>query len=208
MTAIKIKISKDKSLTVKVTNKISGCSQSMNVNVKAATKVDVTIDAIPDLTIFEGESVDLLIINPVNTSKYVWSTASTNTTIKVSPVLTTTYSATVTDRNGCTGVDQATVTVRNAKCDETDVFLPNAFSPNNDGNNDVFRLRSNFIDEMELIIYNRWGQEIFKTKDDQQGWDGTFKGEELPPDAYAYFLRVICINKEVYAKRGNVNLLR
>jgi gliding motility-associated-like protein len=204
----KIKISKDKTLTVKVTNKVSGCSQSMNVNVKAAAKVDVTIDAIPDLTIFEGESVDLLIKNPINTNKYVWSTGSTNTTIKVSPVLTTTYSATVTDRNGCIGVDQATVTVRNAKCDETDVYLPNAFSPNNDGNNDVFRLRSNFIDEMELIIYNRWGQEIFKTKDDQQGWDGTFKGEELPPDAYAYFLRVICINKEVYTKRGNVNLLR
>jgi gliding motility-associated-like protein len=204
----KIKISKDKTLTVKVTNKISGCSQSMNVNVKAADKVDVTIDAIPDFTIFEGDTLDIFVANPVNTSKYLWSTGSTNTTVKVFPILTTTYTVTVTDRNGCTAEDQAIVTVKNAKCDETDVYLPNAFSPNNDGNNDIFRLRSNFIDEMELIIYNRWGQEVFRTKDDQEGWDGTYKGDELPPDSYAYFLRVICVNQGVYTKRGNVNLLR
>lgn len=66
---------------------------------------------------------------------------------------------TVTDINGCSATDEVTVTVRTAKCDETDVFIPNAFTPNNDGNNDIFRIRSNFIDELELIIYNRWGQD-------------------------------------------------
>ena len=124
------------------------------------------------------------------------------------PTTTTTYVVVVTDINGCTAVDNVTVTVRTAKCDETDVFIPNAFTPNNDGNNDIFRVRSNFIDELELIIYNRWGQEVFRTTDKNGGWDGTFNGQELAPDAYAYYLSVLCINAETYKKKGNVSLLR
>ena len=204
----KVKISKDKVLTVKVTDKISGCSQSMNVNVKAGDKVSVDVDAKPDFTIFEGESLDLEVTNPINDAKYKWSTGATTLIIKVAPKETTSYGVTVTDKNGCTATDEVTVTVRTAKCDETDIYLPNAFTPNNDGNNDIFKLRSNFIDQMELIIYNRWGQEIFRTTDKEFGWDGTFKNEEVASDTYAYFLRVICVNKEVYSKRGNVNLLR
>lgn len=61
---------------------------------------------------------------------------------------------------------------------------------------------------MELIIYNRWGQEIFKTDDINKGWDGTFNGVDLAPDTYAYYLRVLCINAEEYRKRGNVTLIR
>ena len=204
----KVKISKDKVLTVKVTNKISGCSQTMNVNVKAGDKVSVDVDAKPDFTIFEGESLDLVVTNPINGAQYIWSTGASTITIKVAPKETTSYKVTVTDKNGCTASDEVTVTVRTAKCDETDIYLPNAFTPNNDGSNDVFRLRSNFIDKMELIIYNRWGQEIFRTIDKEFGWDGTFKNEELAPDTYAYYLNVLCVNKEVYSKRGNVNLLR
>ena len=138
----------------------------------------------------------------------MWSTGATGLSIKVAPVETTTYTVTVTDRDGCTAVDQVTVEVRRARCDETDVYLPNAFTPNGDGNNDRLFVRSNFIDEMELIIYNRWGQQVFRTTDQSVGWDGTFEGKELPPDAYAYYLRVICVNAVEYRKKGNVNLIR
>ena len=113
-----------------------------------------------------------------------------------------------TDKDGCSGVDTVTVTVRKAKCDETDVYIPNAFTPNGDNNNDIFIPRSHFIDEMELVIYNRWGQEMFRSTDKNTGWDGTFKGKPMPPDAYAYYLKVICVNVEEYQKRGNVTLIR
>jgi len=203
-----VKINKDKTLTVKVTNRLSGCSQSMDIDVKSGADVVVNIDANPDFTIFEGESVELFIDNPILNAKYKWSTGDSTLRVNVAPKETTDYQVTVTDGNGCTASDNVTVTVRTAKCDDTDVFIPNAFSPNNDGNNDVFRVRSNFIDAIELIIYNRWGQELFRITDKNGSWDGTYKGEELPPDSYAYFLRVICVNQEVYSKRGNVNLMR
>jgi hypothetical protein len=69
-----------------------------------------------------------------------------------------TYSVTVTDDMGCTSTDEITIIVRLPECDETDVFLPSAFTPNGDGINDVLYLRSNFIESMELVIFNRWGR--------------------------------------------------
>jgi len=203
-----IKITDDQVFTVKVTNKLTGCSQTKDKQVIAGDEVVVEVNAEPDLTIFEGESLDLFVIDPVSGSLYSWSNGDTGVTTTVSPKETTTYQVTVTDINGCTAVDIVTVTVRTAQCDETDVYIPNAFTPNNDGNNDIFRVRSNFIDELELIIYNRWGQEVFRTTDKNGGWDGTFNGKELAPDAYAYYLTVLCINAETYKKKGNVSLLR
>lgn len=198
----------DKTLTVEVTDKLSGCKQSLDFAVEVGDPVTVDVNAEPDLNIYEGESIELVVTNPIINGVYEWSNGDDGLSITVSPTETTSYSVTVTDENGCTGSDVVTVTVRTAQCDETDVFLPTGFTPNNDGNNDILFVRSNFIDEMELIIYNRWGQEVFRSKDQTVGWDGTFNGEPLPPDAYAFYLRALCINAEEYRKQGNINLLR
>lgn len=89
------------------------------------------------------------------------------------------------------------------------VNLPNAFSPNADGENDVFRvLGADKISEMELRIFNRWGQQVFFTTEKTQGWDGTFKGESAPTGVYAYTLVATLTNGEVIHKRGNVTLKR
>ena len=133
---------------------------------------------------------------------------ASTTTIVVKPIITTTYTVTITDVNGCTASDQVTVTVRVAKCDESDVYIPNAFSPNGDGNNDILLVRSNFIDQLELMIYNRWGQQVFRSTSKDVGWDGSYKGQELPPDAYAFYMKVLCVNGNEYKKQGNINLLR
>ncbi len=203
-----VEITSNITLKVLVTNILSGCKQDKSIDLKAGEEIDISVDAEPDLTIYEGESVDIFVVDPINNVKYLWSNNQSTSAITVSPIVTTTYTVTVTDLNGCTAVDQVTVTVRVAKCDETDVYIPNAFSPNGDGNNDVFRVRSNFVDEMELIIYNRWGQEVFKSNDINVGWDGSFKGKELPPDAYAFYLRALCVNAIEYKKQGNVSLVR
>jgi gliding motility-associated-like protein len=115
---------------------------------------------------------------------------------------------TVTDEMGCTATDMITIFVRQPVCDETDVFLPSAFSPNGDGVNDVLYVRSNFIDEMEILIYDRWGEQVFASKDQSIGWDGTYKGKTLAPDVYAYTLRVLCINQAEYTVRRNVSLMK
>jgi gliding motility-associated-like protein len=113
------------------------------------------------------------------------------------PEDTTTYTVLVTDPGGCQASRQVTINVWNPDCDEPNLFLPNAFTPNGDGENDVFWLRSNIVEEVELAIYNRCEQ-----------WDGTQNGQSLSPDVYGFYLRAKCFNGQEYFKKGNVTLLR
>ena len=203
-----LNIVEDKTIHVVVTKISSGCKQELDVDVKAGEEVNINVDAKPDFEIYEGDTLEIYIDNIINGATYVWSTGETDTSIMVNPTETTSYQVTVTDENGCTATDEVTVTVRLAQCDETDVYLPTAFTPNGDKVNNTFVPRSHFIDEVHFIIYNRWGQEVFSTKRIDHGWDGTFEGKDLPPDAYAYYLRVRCVNAEEFVKRGNVTLIR
>lgn len=201
-------IDKDTSAVITVVDKITGCVVVKTVPLLVGFSLFVDVEVEPDSEIYEGGSVDLSVVDILDDSEYIWNTGESGTTITVSPEETTVYVVTVTDQNGCTATGSVEVVVRNAKCDETDVYLPNAFTPNGDGVNDVFIPRSNFIDEMQLVIYNRWGQEVFTSIDKNQGWDGTYEGKLLPADSFAYYLKVRCVNAEEYIKKGNVTLIR
>ena len=87
------------------------------------------------------------------------------------------------------------------------VVVPNAFSPNNDGLNDVFLPRIENVDEYELLIFNRWGDVIFHTNDPSLGWDGTYKSKPLPSGDYWYVIRLneSADNREF---KGNFSLVR
>lgn len=125
------------------------------------------------------------------------------------PSETTDYTVLVTDKQGCTSQASARITKYCPVCKEPFLFMPNAFSPNGDGTNDILYVRGDqIIESMEIFIYNRWGQEVFRSKDVNIGWDGTFKGEKLDPDVYAYYLKIKCIDGEEFTKKGNVTLLR
>jgi gliding motility-associated-like protein len=89
-----------------------------------------------------------------------------------------------------------------------DIFVPDAFSPNGDGQNDELFVYGNFITSLELRIFNRWGEEVFMTKDQGNGWDGTFKGKDLTPDVYGYYLRVECPPDKSYFTKGNITLFK
>ncbi len=86
--------------------------------------------------------------------------------------------------------------------------LPTAFSPNGDGSNDVLYVRGAGIQTMNLKIFNRWGTLLFESNDQSIGWDGTYKGQPQPMEAYAYVLSVTFIDDTKLLKKGNVTLLR
>ena len=73
------------------------------------------------------------------------------------------------------------------------------------------RVRTNFSDqitEFRWIIYNRWGQEVYNSTDINGSWDGTQEGDDLEPDVYGYWIRLVCPTGEPFIKQGNITILR
>ena len=91
---------------------------------------------------------------------------------------------------------------------EAALFLPDAFSPNGDGINDVFKPNGSFYDNFQMIIYNRWGQSIFQTTDPGTGWDGTINSDRAPQGPYAYKVIIRDNTGKDFIKKGSVMLLR
>lgn len=201
-----INSSVDRTFKVTITDEVNGCVVTESIAVES-TSYDISIEAAPDAMINLGETITLQLEDTQSGYQYEWSTGETDSEIEVSPTEDTNYTVTVVDENGCIATDEITITVRQPQCDETDIFIPNAFSPNGDNTNDVFLVRSNFIDKIEMVVYNRWGQEMFRSNDQNIGWDGTFEGTRLSPDVYAYYVSIVCINQATYKKRGDVSLI-
>jgi gliding motility-associated-like protein len=87
-------------------------------------------------------------------------------------------------------------------------MIPTGFSPNNDGNNDIFNIYGIAeASSYELEIYNRWGEMIFRSVDKSHGWDGTFNGTNVPVGVYAYRYNIM-MNGKTYKSKGSVTLLR
>jgi trimeric autotransporter adhesin len=88
------------------------------------------------------------------------------------------------------------------------VFIPNSFSPNNDGLNDVLRVYSNVIKDMQFTVFNQWGEKIFESSNQSIGWDGTHKNKPQPSGVYIYVCNITLTNGEKIQRKGSVNLVR
>lgn len=145
---------------------------------------------------------------------YGWTPAGTlsspNTAVTVAtPTETTTYTVTVTTEDGCIAIDTVTLRFQDSPCVSPFVFVPNAFTPNNDQKNDHFIVKADGMTELKMIIWNRWGEIVYETNDPNDiGWDGTYLGKELTPDSYAWYIILTCGNGEVFESKGNVSLLK
>ncbi|TXJ26319.1 MAG: gliding motility-associated C-terminal domain-containing protein [Chitinophagaceae bacterium] len=107
--------------------------------------------------------------------------------------------------DGC--LDTTSLTVALEPSDK-DFYIPNAFTPNNDGKNDVFKVYGSSIKSVELRVFNQWGELVYETKDKDKGWDGIFKGKQQPVGVYPFGVKVTFIDNTVITKRGTVNLIR
>jgi len=129
---------------------------------------------------------------------------------KASPSATTTYYLHQKDFKFDETVDSVTVFVK-ANCDTAsvdDIYIPNIFSPNNDGNNDVLYVHSHNIKTMDFCIYNRWGEKVFETKDINKGWDGTYKNSKCNEGVFVWYLSATLMDDRKVEKKGNVTLVR
>jgi len=120
-----------------------------------------------------------------------------------------TFYVTLTNLFGCSVLDSISVRFI-SNCTPDLVFVPNAFTPDSDGHNDVLYAQSALVQEIENFqIYNRWGTLVFETDNLSDGWDGSFKGKVVSPDVFGYFLIFQCPNTgEKILKKGNITILR
>ncbi|MDP4261860.1 MAG: gliding motility-associated C-terminal domain-containing protein [Bacteroidota bacterium] len=89
-----------------------------------------------------------------------------------------------------------------------EIFVPNVFTPNGDGNNDVLYVYGNYVSSIQLNIFNQWGEMIFSSKEMAKGWDGTYKGKQQPVGVYVYTLKVILQDGNIVTKKGSISLIR
>jgi gliding motility-associated-like protein len=110
----------------------------------------------------------------------------------------------VTNQFGCSDTIEKTVLVTLAD----HIFIPTGFTPNNDGNNDVFRVRGNNIVNYSMSIFNHWGEKIWFSQQETHGWTGESNGRIAPVGTYAYYIEVNYSNGTSSVHRGQVNLIR
>ncbi len=192
----------------------NGCSDTLTLHV-GNEHLEPDIDVSSDTNdVFPGTQVNLFVTDSSDFS-YLWSGGenifgATTPTATVAPSHTTTYYVTVTDQYGCQARDSITIRVLDVVCGEPYIYVPNAFSPNGDGQNDVLYVYANpaLITKLHLMIYDRWGELVFETESLDKGWDGTYKGRKLDPAVFVYYLEATCINDETFVKKGNITLLK
>ena len=120
-----------------------------------------------------------------------------------SPDKDITYYFTYNDNESCQFTDSIVVKVI------FPIFIPNTFTPNGDGKNEVFKAHSEILQEYQLLIYDRWGNLAFKTTDLTSGWDGTINGNPQPQDVYVYKLRYMLKHTRKWKEKvGIVSLIR
>ncbi|HRP32335.1 MAG TPA: gliding motility-associated C-terminal domain-containing protein [Agriterribacter sp.] len=116
---------------------------------------------------------------------------------------TSTYSVIAKSPEGC--IDTASI---KTTVDNQDFFIPNAFTPNNDGKNDLFRIYGSAVTGANIRIYNQWGVMIYETSDNTKGWDGTHKNHPQPVGLYVYVIKVRLANEDTFIKKGTIRLIR
>lgn len=200
-------------LTVTQVNGVDTCISTLHttINVPAYSYSVLAAYATPD-TIYVGQSSQLGTYT--NGGSIVWSPDYNisdihSTSPVVTPEHTTTYTVMYTDPHGCSfPVAGVTIYVIAKDCNDGTVFVPNTFTPNSDGMNDIMYARSNLVLDVDFNIYDRWGQLVFHTDDITKGWDGIFNGKPCNPDVFGYYIKYKCNNGKESFKKGNITLIR
>jgi gliding motility-associated-like protein len=191
----------------------NGCVYSDSFYVKVASTLgNLSIVAIPDTILF-GDTSQIQTIYSAEVVKFQWENDPTLTAVdipnpKAAPLFTKSYQLTAFDTNGCKLVSDIRIVVLRTPCNKEGVYIPNAFSPNNDGKNDVWYVRGNDVKSITIAVFDRWGQKVFESSDINKGWDGTFKGAKLDPSVFGFYIEGLCLNNERFSLKGNVTILR
>jgi gliding motility-associated-like protein len=193
-----------------------GCTDTTSKNLFVPSIPAITIVDNPVIPVSTG--VTLPVQYGPEVVSYNWTPARNLSctdcpTPYANPKFTTTYTVKVANEYGCTNKEDITVTV---VCNGLNYFVPNTFSPNGDGVNDIFAPRGVGLTRVNSMrIFNRWGEMVYERmnflandRTPTGGWDGTFKGKPASADVYVYIIEFVCENAAIVPVKGNVALVR
>lgn len=192
----------------------SGCVTSITKNnfitVYPAPVADFSVNPTTTTTI---DAVITIADSSIGATTWDWdfgdfSSSSSNPPLTHEYIDTGVYVITLitTTSYNCSDTTQQTVIIEPTFT----IYIPNAFSPNGDGINDTFLIKGEFITEFKMLIYDRWGNVVYKTDDLNEWWDGTANGgnEKAQIDVYVYVIEATDIKSKKHTYRGTVTLLR
>jgi gliding motility-associated-like protein len=170
------------------------------------------VDASANPILIEPNAQVSLSVQPGGYPSYAWVPAApcaNPTSQQTTATLQNTTIFTVYVSDGiCTVSDTVEVKVYEIICDLPYVYVPNAFSPNGDQNNDILYVRGLFVEKLIFRVFDRWGEMVFETEDVNIGWDGIYQGKKLDPDVYDYYLKVVCYGGLEKITKGNITLMK
>jgi gliding motility-associated-like protein len=195
-----------------VSGKNQDCPTSASVRISVFPLPNIGISLDPAGEKYIGDSLNFVIVSfpPLpDDSQFSWTFNGDNrgqrdgTLLAFADRPTNTVTATYITENGCVVSTSLNVTAR-----EPEYEIPNAFTPNNDMVNDLFRaVLKGAVEVVDMRIFSRWGQVVYQATNNE-GWDGNFRGEPSPPDVYAYRFIFRLPNGRTFEERGDVTLLR
>ncbi len=200
-------------LFVEVTNAI-GCKTIDSTTIDVSIPAFTTAEIIAPDSAYSGEKIQLKSNRQGSNLIYRWEPAELmDNPASPEPIMTITETTLITliifDMNtNCVVEVSKLIKVYEIVCEEPEIFIPSAFTPNKDGKNDVLYVRGRNIQQLEFEIYNRWGELVFKTNDINKGWDGSYKGKSAEPAVYVYQLKVKCVDQQEFYTKGNLTLIR
>ncbi|MFN0033717.1 MAG: gliding motility-associated C-terminal domain-containing protein [Saprospiraceae bacterium] len=191
----------------------NGCESTASATLPAPLIPNIELGQ--DLTVNLAESTQILLAHDTPLDSFAWSLHPGLSCYHcpqpfATPFETTTYTLTAEAPGGCTDTDSLTVFVLKIR----DVYIPNVFSPNDDGANDLFSVFGGpEVKTVKLEVYSRWGELVFRklglsANDEAGGWDGTFRGHPVSPGVFAYRAEILFVDGATLQYEGDVTLLR
>lgn len=189
----------------------NGCVSQIPVQV--LQPLPIIVDVVPDtlyLPLGEGGQVQVTYLN-ANNVHYSWTPSLGLSCIDCPNPYVTVYQqgdylVTISMQNG-TSTCYGTATLHVDLLPQEPVYIPNTFSPNGDGNNDVFFIYGQDIRTVDLKIFNRWGELVFESDNQFNGWDGTYKSVLQNPAVFTYVANITFLNNKKIQRKGSITLL-
>ncbi|MDB4089417.1 gliding motility-associated C-terminal domain-containing protein, partial [Flavobacteriales bacterium] len=182
------------------------CGRTDSATVEVYSVPTITFNLTDDECDEGSGAIDVTIIGGTPTINYTWSNGEI--TEDLTAIKEGIYTLSVVDVNGCSSSEtMSIINVSNPDCDYS-IFVPNVFSPDGNGENDVLKVEGNGIETIEFSIFNRWGNLIFSTTSADVGWDGSFKGQPVNQGAFVCFVRGTFVDGNEFEEKGTVTVIR